>query len=413
MNVVAEQSDSIFKHRHFRRYFVACCAANLGIWTSRFLLGWLAWDITQSAMWVGIASALMVLPAFLLAPFFGVLADRINTKVGMSLTLLGQGIITGLAALTTWLGWFSLAWLLGLALVNGAVASAYTPMRMSLVPQLVPRSILPNAIAATAVVFNVSRILGPALAGGMITYTTVTLAFSVSTLLFISAMFLILRISELNPIKRAEDDSVLGQLRSGLQFTLAHPVIRLVLLLTVVNALLGRTVLDMLPAVAGMLFDGSPATLAQFTATAGVGAIISSLIMSRLEGNEARMEQMIFASLLTSGIVVLLLEWFRQPQMATVIIFYLSLAATMASNCGQALMQLVVSDDFRGRVTSLWTVIAMGVPAIGTFIMGIVAEQFGFVTCLKGFAVFAILFTTLLYILAKTYTETEEDPIKG
>ncbi len=397
--VIEKDPESIFQHVNFRRYFHASCTSTLGTWTTRFLFGWLAWDLTHSAMWVGIVSALMLLPAFLLAPFFGVMADRINAQTGMSLTLLGQMVLTLLAALTTWQGWFSLTWLLGLALTSGAVASAYTPLRLSLVPQLVPRSLLSKAIATSAVVFNVSRIMGPAFAGWLLIYTTVTAAFIVAALLFASAVFVILSIAKLHPVKRAEKGSVLEQLHSGLRFTLGNPVIRLVLMLTTINAMLGRTLLEMLPALSGKLLDGSAATLAQLTASAGVGAIVSSLMMGRLRGNEEKMEQMMFVSLISSALIVMLLWWITHPWLVIGIIFYLSLAATMTGICGQALIQLVVSDDFRGRVMSLWTVFAMGMPAIGSFVLGLLAEQFGFVISLTGFAVATLLVTLMLRLL--------------
>ncbi len=408
MEAVSEASEFIFKHRHFRRYFLASCTSTLGTWTTRFLFGWLAWDLTHSAMWVGIVSALMLLPAFLLAPFFGVMADRMNAQRGMSLTLLGQVGLTVVAALATGQGWFSLSWLLGLALACGSVASAYTPLRLSLVPQLVPRSLLSKAIAISAVVFNVSRIIGPAFAGWLITLTTVTAAFVVSALLYASAVLLILRITELHPVKRADKGSVLGQLRSGLQFTLAHPVIRLVLMLTTINALLGRTLLEMLPALSGKLLDGSAATLAQLTASAGVGAIVSSLLMGRLRGNERKMERMMFISLISSGLVVMLLRWLRHPWLVMGIVCYLSLAVTMAGICGQALIQLVVSDDFRGRVMSLWTVFAMGVPALGSFVLGVLAERFGLVTSLMGFAIVVLVLTLMLQLQPRVASSGRE-----
>ncbi|MEQ9463594.1 MAG: MFS transporter, partial [Haliea sp.] len=157
-----------FSESAFRRYFWSSCLSTLASWVLRFLLGWSAWALTGTATWVGIVSAAMLLPTFLLSPVFGVVSDRINPRNGMLLTLLGQGLIAAAAGTSQLLGLFSLPVLLVLACGVGAFTSAHQPMRLALLPLLVSRAVLPGAIGISAIVFNSSRILGPAVGGWLL-----------------------------------------------------------------------------------------------------------------------------------------------------------------------------------------------------------------------------------------------------
>ncbi|MBU3069498.1 MFS transporter [Aestuariicella sp. G3-2] len=386
-------TGSIFCKPNVTPYFVAVAMSTLAGWIARFLLGWQAWDLTHSATWVGVTSALLLAPSFLFSPFFGVMADRVNPRNGMVVTLLGQTIIGGLAVGVLFTDSFSLGWLLGLSVLFGFVSSASSPLRFALVPQLIERQSIHKVIATTAIIFNSSRILGPAIAGALIAHASVLMAFLLTAILFLGAVLAMSRLTRLNPLQRASAGGVLSQLYAGLRFVFAHIDIRLVLLLTLVNALLGRTVLEMLPALTGKLLGGEATTLAMLTMSAGVGSILSGLLLARVNGGERVMLRLLFFSLITASLVLSCFYWASSVWLAVFIIFSLSLATTMSATCSQAIIQLVVEDEFRGRVMSLWAVFSMGAPALGSLLMGALAESMGFVTTLIGFAVFGLMMT--------------------
>ena len=91
---------SALKEPEFKRYFPASWFSSLGSWMLRFLLGWSAWDLTESATWVGIVAALMLAPAFVLSPFFGILSDRVNPRHGLILSMVVHGVIGLVGSLT-------------------------------------------------------------------------------------------------------------------------------------------------------------------------------------------------------------------------------------------------------------------------------------------------------------------------
>lgn len=390
---------SAFAHHRFRRFFPCSCFSTLGSWTVRFLLGWSAWDLTHSATWVGVVAGLMLAPAFLLSPIFGIVSDRINPRNGLLVTISGAGLIAGFAALALLADWYSLELLLALALALGAVTAAHTPIRLALVPRLVPRQSLPSAIGYSAMVFNTSRILGPALGAWLLSVSSIATAYACAMLLFATALPLLLSVKGIAATPAGGPSGMGSQLLAGLRYVRGHRAIRLVFGYTLVNALLGRTVIELLPAISGQLLQGDSTTLATLTATAGAGSIAGGLLVSRQGGDEGRLLAMITAGLVIGALSLLPALCLHGLTALGAVILCLSLITTVVGTGSQALAQLLVEDGYRGRVLSLWTVLAMGAPAIGALLMGVLADRFGFAAVLIGFGLAALLAIARLYSL--------------
>ena len=152
----------------FRRYSLGSALALIGVWAQRTVLAWLSWDLTGAAVWVGVIAFCAFAPTILLAPVFGVWADRADLKRA-ALSIQGLQLIVTAVALALYLtGALGLGPLTVVALAYGVIMSAHHPVRMSLTPLLVQRANLPNAIAVTSMSFNLARLTGPALAGAVI-----------------------------------------------------------------------------------------------------------------------------------------------------------------------------------------------------------------------------------------------------
>ncbi|WP_167856151.1 MFS transporter [Natronospirillum operosum] len=362
----------------FRRYFLASVFSTFGLWIMRFLLGWSAWSLTESAFWVGLVSATMLLPTFVLSPVFGVVADRIRLRQGLLSTTFSLGVLGALTAAIWFTGWLDIYWLLLIALAKGMIMAAHHPMRLSMLPNLIERALLPSGIGLSAMIFNLSRILGPAAAAGLLTLTSTGAVFTLSALLFFCGTAFLLRIPDVAATGEKTEASLLTDLGQGMVFALSTPTIRVILLLATLNGLLGRAIIELLPALSGQLLDGTANTLAMLTALAGVGSILGALFISRQRGSEARLINLVLITLLgTSLLLYPLLLWQSLPLVAAMILL-LALTMTIAGTGCQAMVQLSVSDEYRGRVLSLWTVITMGMPAIGAFVLGALADRFGF-----------------------------------
>lgn len=395
----ADTDDSTLSHRsawaepQYRRFFPASCFATLGSWLIRFLFGWSAWELTHSAFWVGVVAGAMLLPTFLLSPLFGIVSDRINPRNGLVVTVLAHGAVAALAGIAEALGLLGLPALTGLAILLGAATSAHTPIRLALVPRLVRRQALPSAIGYSAMIFNSSRIIGPAIGAWLVATFSEQAAFFVATGLCIVAMPFLLGIEGITRGTQGESTGFFRELKAGVAYVAAHRAIKLVLGLTLLNGLLGRTLLELLPAFSGQLLNGTPETLATLSATAGAGSILGGLIVSRQGGEQSRLLGLVLRCLGAAAICLFAVQWLDGLLAFGVLVFALSMITTMAGTSSQALAQLMVDEAYRGRVLSLWTVLAMGAPAIGAILVGALAQVWGFplVSAATAIAALAIL----------------------
>lgn len=388
---------SAFTAPAFRRYFPSAVFSTLGSWLLRFLLGWSAWELTGSATWVGVVAGLMLAPALLLSPLFGILSDRINPRNGLLVTISLHALLSGLASLSVAADRFQLPVLLVLATALGLATSAHTPIRLALVPLLVPRQSLPSAIGYSAITFNTARILGPALGAWLLQLAPASIAYLAATLLMLGALPFLATIAGRRRTATASGTGYREELRAGVRYTRGHAMIRLVFGYTLVNALLGRTVIELLPALAGAVLAGDAGTLATLTASAGAGSILGGLVVSRQGGGVQRLLGLLAASLGTGVLLVAGLGASDTVSSVALLVGLISLIATVAGTTSQALAQLLVDDEYRGRVMSLWTMLAMGAPAGGALLMGAMADLLSFAAVLPGFALACALALVLLY----------------
>ncbi|MEH6551608.1 MAG: MFS transporter [Pseudomonadales bacterium] len=388
----AEQAHrSAFSSADYRRYFPAGVFSTLGSWTLRFLLGWSAWELTHSATWVGVTAACMLAPALLLSPLFGIVSDRINPRNGLLLTVGLHVSLSCVAAFAAFKGIFTLQALLVLSIALGIATSAHTPFRLAFLPSLVPRQSLASAIGYSAITFNTSRILGPAFGAWLILAGSPAIAYTAAALLMLGALpFLIITPGKRRDKALLSTESFFHQLRDGLAYTRTHDSIRLVFCFTLINALLGRTVLELLPAFSGKLLAGDSATLATLTASAGMGSIIGGVVVSRQRSSEKNLLQMIAYSLAAGSVIVAALGLPVGLTTAAIFIGTISLITTIVGASSQALAQLMVEDQYRGRVLSLWTMLSMGFPAAGAMLMGWIADYYSFPVALIIFSVSAL-----------------------
>lgn len=383
---------SAFSQPRFRAYFPSTLLSTLGSWVLRFLFGWSAWETTASAFWVGTVASLMLAPTFLLSPLFGITADRINPRDGLLITVSLQGGIAALAAVLQLATGLDLRLLLVLALLFGAVTAAHTPIRLALLPRLVERNALPSAIGYSAMVFNSARIVGPAIGAWLLTLAPVPIVYAVSAAALLGATAALLRV---RGIERGEaapaSGSLAAQLRAGVRYAASHERIRLVFLITCASGLLGRTLIELLPAVSGQLLGGDSTTLAALSAAAGGGSILGGLLVSRQSGRLSVLARLVLGGLALAALVIATAHgWRALPAVALAVATVALCTTTIGTGC-QALAQLMVEETFRGRVMSLWTVVAMGTPAIGTLLVGMGADRFGFPVALSTTAMLALL----------------------
>ena len=389
----------------FRRYYPASWFSSLGAWLLRFLLGWSAWDLTQSATWVGIVGALMLAPALLLSPWFGILSDRVNPREGLRLSMVIHSVIALTGTLTTWLGWYERGALVALAATLGVATSLHSPMRLALVPLLVTREALPSAVGYSAMSFNIARMVGPAVGAALVAQVNVSAAWLTAMLMFTVSFWGLSRLPIERDAPAAPSSSFVNQLVAGFRHLLGRADLRLLLALTAVNGLLGRTIIELLPALSGQVLEGGSAELAVLVAMAGLGSVLGGLLVSRQAADLARLMGLVCSAIMLAGFALISLQWFDSLLGLALWVSLLSIVTTVAGTGSQTLIQLTASSEYRGRVMSVWTMLAMGAPALGAASLGAGVDGFGFSqvavwTGSAGIVLVATLYTRRSRVLA-------------
>lgn len=359
-------------------FFGGSLAAWTGLWMQRVAVGWLAWDLTGSAFWVGMVAFADMAPAVLVSPIAGAIADRVDRLRLSMVTQLAIAAQAALIAGITWSGGMTIGLLLALELLGGVAGCFAQPARQALLPGVVPRADLPASVAMNSLVFNLARFIGPALAGPVILVWGVAPAIACNALayLFASATLLVLRVAPEARRGHPASKSLLGEMRDGLLYVARHPGLGPILLFSALACFALRGLQEILPPFVERLFQGGPESLAILTSAFGVGALVSGLLLAargRLTGTTRIAILAIGAqAVATAAFVSTGVFWLGVLSAAAI--------GAMASLHGIAVQTLVQSASdpaMRGRVLAVWGLITRAGPAAGALALGAAGEAFG------------------------------------
>jgi len=218
------QHHSALRSKNFRIFLYGNTISVLGIWIQRLALGWQAWQLSESSLMVGLVAAMQFLPLLLLTPFFGVFVDRIRPRYGMIVMHCVLMLIATVLGMLTLTDRMTIEFLLLLSLLHGIANSAYSPIRLALIPDLVEQSQFPSAVAISSVIFNTSRFVGPGLAGTIVSLWGLGFAYIANAVTYIPVILSLLIIRTIRPRPQpAKNQKYLAQLAEGLRYTRDHP----------------------------------------------------------------------------------------------------------------------------------------------------------------------------------------------
>lgn len=368
-----------------------------GTWMQRIAVGWLAWELTQSTLWLGILAFADLFPTVIIGPIGGAFADRADrlrlVQISQSLACLQAATLYLLTAA----GMIDIYLLTLATLFLGIVTALNQPARLALVPSLVSPRNLNSAIAINSVIFNLARFIGPAVAGVIIAAGHVSWVFAVNAISFTAFLTILFRLRlriETRSARRPK--RFWTDLADGVVYSLREPAIAMQLFLLVAIGLGARPLVEMLPGFAAAVFAGGPETLALLTSVFGVGAIAGGIwLAGRRESFDLRRVVPAAAFGAAAGLALFAATTDLRVAVPATILIGLALVVTGAGS--QTLIQLQVSPDMRGRVLSLYGVILRGGPAIGALAMGWLAEFFGLRWPLAGGALLVALAALVLW----------------
>ena len=366
----------------FRRVFVNAFFASASFWTMLLARGWLVFELTNQAAWVGAVTFAGMIQMVLAGPIGGALADRADRRrIAMAADAVGIVAAVGLAALT--LPGVVEPWhVLVFAAIGGLARAFGTPAEQAIIPNVVPREHLLNAIALSGITRHGSRIVGPLLGGVLLATIGAGSVFLLSAALLTLALQQLVRLEYRSEVRPRDDGSpalALGSLfsdvRAGFAYVERDP--RLVVVLVLVGFHCGTTMAfdSMMPTLATTV-GGSSVTFTGIIVGIGAGAIIGTLVVSMLPTEEAMGRSFLVVGV-GSGLAMLVIGFASTPFMAVTggVLAGATQASFMALST--TFVQAIVPDAFRGRVMSLYIMLAAGHMAFVNFGFGWLSDGIG------------------------------------
>ena len=357
--------------RNYRLYFAGQSVSLVGTWMQRLGQEWLVLQLTGSGTWLGIIAACQFLPILLLAPWGGLIADRVDKRRLILTTQLVAGLLALVLATITALGIVQLWMVAVLALGLGVVTALDNPARQSFVIEMVGDADLSNAVTLNSIVVNAARAIGPAVAGVLIAVVGIASSFFVNgaSYLFVVGALLAMDTGALRPSIPAARGP--GQLREGFAYVRRTPELRSALVLMAVAGMLAYEFTVTLPLLARFVFHGGAATLGLLNTAIGIGAVLGGLLTA--SRSQATERGLVGAGIAFGGLLIV------TALMPTLPLAVASLAVMGAVSIqflatGNSLLQLRAEERYRGRVMSLWAVAFLGTTPIGAPIVGWIGE---------------------------------------
>jgi MFS family permease len=356
----------------FRMLWLTWMAANTSMWMNDVAGAWLMTSLAPSPLWVALVQSASTLPVFLLGLPSGALADILDRRRYFMMTQLWVAGISSLICLTVMMGWMTAPLLLALTFASGVGLAMRWPVFAAIVPELVPRPQLPAALALNGVAMNVSRIIGPLVAGAIIASAGSAWVFALNALLSLGAAFVIMR------WRREHKESPLGRerlgsaIRVGVQFVWQSGRMRGVLLRIALFFLHSTALLALLPLVARSLPGGQAGTFTVLLAAMGSGAIVAALQMPRIRKRLA-LQRLLLAGTVVQSLAALGVAFAPNIYLAVPAMFFAGVAWISVANSLTVAAQMALPDWVRARGMSIYQMALMGSTAVGAALWGQVA----------------------------------------
>jgi MFS family permease len=364
------------QHRNYRLFFGGQGISLIGTWITRVATSWLVYRLTGSELLLGLVGFCGQIPTLLLTPLAGVIVDRADRRrillVTQILSLLQSAALAALALS----GIITVAHILVLQVFQGMINAFDTPVRQSLVVDMVPdRRDVPNAIALNSSMVNGSRIIGPSIGGAIIAAVGEGWCFAIDALSYVAVVISVL-LMRITPRPRLSTGAMFGDVKTGWRYLVGSVPIRSALTLLAVVSTAGVPYTVLMPAIVTERLHAGPNTLGILMGATGVGALAGGIYLASRE-TVVGLGRVMLIGTLTFGAALVAFSTAGSVWLAALLLavagggFIVQMAST------NTIIQTIVDENFRGRVMGFYTMAFLGTVPIGSLIAGIAADRVG------------------------------------
>jgi MFS family permease len=364
---------SALKHRNYRLWFWGQMVSLFGTWMQSTAQSYLIFQLTGSPVYLGYVAFAAGVPTWLLMLYGGVIADRVPRR---DLLVITQTSMMGLAFILGGLTFTGLVqpWhIIALAFALGIANAFDAPARQSFVLEMVQREDLVNAIALNSAMFNTATAVGPAVAG--LTYALLGpgWCFMLNGASFIAVIGALLLMHITLQPKPARRNSAIEDLKEGVRYVASHTVIRSLIALVGAISLFGVSAFTLIPAWAVTVLGGDATTNGLLVSARGVGAMSGALLIASL-GNFTWRGKLLTAGTFVFPAMMLVFAQMRWLPLSLLTLVGTGMAQILILNLANSLLQTQVSDELRGRVMGIYSLIFFGLMPIGGLLAGVLAD---------------------------------------
>jgi MFS family permease len=373
-------SFGALRHRNFRLFIIGQFVSLCGSWMQIVALGWLTLELSNSALQVGLVTTFGALPVLLFTLYGGVIADRVNRRRALiilqSLLLceaLALGLLTAFHLITVPIVY-------ALAFVGGLVSAFEIPIRQSWQIELVGRPDLMNAIALNSSAFNLSRVVGPAIAGTLIATAGSAVCFLLNAVSFLAVLIGLVMIKPVPALALALPRR--ATLREGVAHVFGSPWPRALVTLTAIFSIFGASFIAILPVYARDVLHAGAGGYGAIMSAFGVGAAAGALSIAAV-GHRFRREGTALAAGVTLGAALLLLGLTHHVVLALALAIVCGLSMALNAIMTNTLLQTEAPDHLRGQVMGFYSFIVVGMAPFGSLQAGWISEHAGTPTAVQ------------------------------
>lgn len=363
-------------HRNYRYLWFGTVFMSAGQWIQQVTLGWIVYDLTGSSVLLGVLNGLRALPFLVASPIAGVFADRMDRRQLMLVCECFLALLTLLMGVLVASGKLAVWHLFTFTLLTGIAWAFVDPIRQSLVPVLVPKPDLMNAVALNSAAFNMTKVIGPSLGGLLIVAFGAAGNFFVQAIAYAMVLLIVYRMVVPATPGEARRTSPLANLKEGLSYVWSNPIVFALMTAALVPRVFAMPFQTLMPVFQKDVLQVGPEGLGMLLAAPGLGALLAGLALATLSSRIKRQGVFMLVSLVVLGFLMILFSWTTSFPLSLLTlvcqgvfqIFYMATTHTM--------IQLIVPDRLRGRVMSIYA-LDRGLMPVGSLFAGVCAHYVG------------------------------------
>jgi MFS family permease len=390
-NIRNARTFRAFKSRNYRLFFTGQSVSLIGTWMQKTAVSWVIYSLTHSTFMLGVTLFASLFPAFLFSLIGGVVSDRYNRYKLLLTTQVASLIQAVLLAILILLKHYEVWEILTLSVILGIINAFDVPARQSLVYEMVEdKEDLPNALALNSSMVNLSRIVGPALAGLVLEGIGDGACFLLNALSFVAVIISLLMMRLPDYIHKIHKKNVFGELKEGMAYIKRTPSISFVLIMLAMVSLLVLPFSTLIPYYARDVFHGTARTFGVIDSFIGLGAFSGAIFLASIKsGTDLR--KILFINTLVFGAGLIL---FSHEHTYALALFFVTLAGFgMMSQITvtNTIIQTTAAPKMRGRVISFYALAFFGMQPLGGLLVGTISKYIGTTDTLMGQGIAALI----------------------